>query len=319
MAVVMVKKRLASGEPCRKCVQSEELLRRRGLWDRIDQVVWADEADPASEGMVLAARFGVETAPFYIVDGEVVYRSALKLIRDVLSGSDPGDPETMEPAEVVRWALSRHGAETAIAFSGAEDVALIHMAAATGLPFVTITVDTGRLHPETYEFIDQVRERYGLDLRVTAPEAAEVSALVSEKGLLSFYRDGHQECCDVRKVRPLRRALEGRPAWLTGQRRDQAATRGELAVVESDRIFGLVKVNPLAAWSRDQVWSFIHDNDVPFNPLSARGFASIGCAPSTRPITFGQSERDGRWWWEEPEEKECGLHGGNQRERSPRS
>lgn len=310
MSVVMVKKRLASGEPCRKCIQSEDLLRKRGLWNRVDEVIWADEGDPSSAGMVLAAKHGIDTAPFYIVDGDVVYRSALKLIREVLSAR-ADDPEAMEPAEIVRWALERHGPETAIAFSGAEDVALIHLAAATGLPFVAVTVDTGRLHPETYEFIDQVRERYGLDLRVTAPDAAELAALVSAKGLFSFYRDGHRECCDIRKVRPLARALAGRPAWLTGQRRDQGATRGELAVVEDDPVFGLAKINPLAAWSRDQVWGFIRDNQVPFNPLSARGFASIGCAPCTRPITPGQSERDGRWWWEEPDAKECGLHAGN--------
>lgn len=310
MSVVMVKKRLASGEPCRKCVQSEELLRQRGLWEQIDRVVWADESDPGSEGMRLAAEHGVETAPFYIVDGERVVRSTLLLIREV-GAARAAEPETMEPQEVVRWALERHGAETAIAFSGAEDVAVIHMAAETGLPFVAITVDTGRLHPETYAFVDEIRERYDLDLRITAPDAAELEALVSAKGLFSFYRDGHGECCDIRKVRPLARALHGRPAWLTGQRRDQSATRGELAVVEHDPVFGLVKINPLAAWSRDDLWRFIHERGVPFNPLHARGFASIGCAPCTRPITPGQSERDGRWWWEEPEAKECGLHAGN--------
>jgi phosphoadenosine phosphosulfate reductase len=260
---------------------------------------------------VLARTHGVDTAPFYIAGG-VVYRSTLLLIREVLDAPRSGfDPESAEPAEIVRWALETHGPKTAVAFSGAEDVALIHIAAEVGLPFVALTIDTGRLHPETYAFIDEVRERYDLDLWITAPEAAEVSALVTTKGLFSFYRDGHAECCELRKVRPLTRALAGRPAWLTGQRRDQAATRGELAVVEDDRVFGLAKVNPLASWSRDQVWDFIRANDIPFNPLHARGFASIGCAPCTRPITPGQAEREGRWWWENEAAKECGLHAGN--------
>lgn len=308
MRVVMVKKRLSSGDACRKCVQSEELLRQRGHWERIDEVVWADESDPESPGARLAREHGVDTAPFYVVDGRV-YRSTLLLIREVLDAPAAGfDPESAGPAAIVRWALETHGGATAIAFSGAEDVALIHLAAATGLPFVALTVDTGRLHPETYAFIDEVRDRYDLDLVVTAPDAAEVSTLVSAKGLFSFYRDGHGECCDIRKVRPLARALAGRPAWLTGQRRDQAVTRGELAVVEDDRVFGLVKVNPLASWSRDRLWDFIRAEAIPYNPLHARGFASIGCAPCTRPITPGQAEREGRWWWEDDGAKECGLH-----------
>lgn len=316
MWVTMVKKRLASGEPCRKCVQSEELLRQRGLWNQIDEVVWADESDPSSAGHDLAHEHGVDTAPFYIADG-TAYRSTLLLIREVLDAA-PKDfaPEEGEPHEIVRWALERHGPETAVAFSGAEDVAVIHIASSTGLPFVAVTIDTGRLHPETYAFIDQVRERYDLDLKITAPDAVEVSSLVSAKGLFSFYRDGHRECCDIRKVRPLAAALRGRPAWLTGQRRDQATTRGELAVVEDDRLFGssgtpLAKINPLASWSREQVWGFIREHDIPFNPLHERGFASIGCAPCTRPITSGQTEREGRWWWENESTKECGLHAGN--------
>ena len=311
MSIVMVKKRLASGEPCRKCAQSEELLVERGLFERIDEIVWADEGDDSSPGSVLARAHDVDTAPFYIVDDSRVYRSTLLLIREVLEKRSGFDPEAATPAEVVEWALKTHGGQTAIAFSGAEDVALIHLAAKTGLPFVALTIDTGRLHPETYMFIDQVREHYDLDLVVTAPDATELSQLVNTKGLFSFYRDGHRECCDIRKVRPLAKALSGRPAWMTGQRRDQSATRGELAVVQDDQSFGLAKINPLAAWSRDQVWGFIRANDVPFNPLHARGFASIGCAPCTRPITPGQSEREGRWWWEEAEKKECGLHAGN--------
>ncbi len=214
-----------------------------------------------------------------------------------------------DPREILRRALQIYGAQTAISFSGAEDVALIHLAASTGLPFSAFTLDTGRLHAETVEFIEAVAERYEISIEVMTPDAAAVDALVAAKGLFSFYEDGHKECCQIRKVEPLRRALEGRPAWITGQRRDQSPdTRGGLDVIEQDATFGLVKVNPLAHWSGDQVWSLLEEEGVPTNPLHARGFRSIGCEPCTRPIRPGQHEREGRWWWEDTDKKECGLH-----------
>lgn len=336
MVVTMVKKRLASGEPCRKCAQTEDMLRRRGLWERIDEVVWAEEDDPDSPGMQLAARLGVERAPFFVVtDGsaEVVYESALKLIKERLSAEraaasadvtvpDDAPAADAEPLDIVRWGLERFGAACAIAFSGADDVVLVDLAARTGLPFSVLTVDTGRLHPETYEFLETVRSRYGVALHVAAAEPEPVQALVREKGLFSFYEDGHQECCGVRKVEPLRRALAGYRAWMTGQRRDQSAdTRADLGIVERDPTFAgagggaLTKLNPLAAWSSAQVWAYIHERGVPYNPLHERGFVSIGCAPCTRAIAPGQHERAGRWWWEEADKKECGLHAGNLRRR----
>ena len=141
--------------------------------------------------------------------------------------------------------------------------------------------------------------------------------LVKEKGLYSFYKDGHKECCGVRKVEPLRRALQSLDAWITGQRRDQSpSTRAQVAIVETDPVFSspeheLIKFNPLANWTSRQVWSYIRENNVPFNPLHERGFISIGCEPCTRAILPGQHEREGRWWWEEQTHKECGLHAGN--------
>ncbi|HLU66752.1 MAG TPA: phosphoadenylyl-sulfate reductase [Kofleriaceae bacterium] len=337
MHITMVKKRLRSGEACRKCVQTEEMLRQRGLWDRIDEVVWAEEDDPASAGMALAQRFGVETAPFFLVtddSGQVTaVRSALQLIREVLqprasTGTDAGPAREgaaaaaarladAGPEEILRWGLERYGADLVIAFSGSDDVALIDMAARSGLPFSVVVVDTGRLHPETYEFVERVRERYGIEIAVTSPDPVPLEALVRRKGLFSFYQDGHDECCAIRKVDPLRRVLAGFRAWATGQRRDQsAATRAALQVIEEDPVFSgvdgpLVKLNPLAAWSRDDLWRYLTDNDVPTNPLHGRGFASIGCAPCTRPIRPGQPEREGRWWWEDESKKECGLHAGN--------
>jgi phosphoadenosine phosphosulfate reductase len=207
----------------------------------------------------------------------------------------------------------------AISFSGAEDVVLVDMAAQLGIPFRAFSLDTGRLHPETYRYLDEVREHYGFELEFTFPDAAEVETLVNAKGLSSFLADSHKECCQVRKVAPLKRKLAGLDAWITGQRRDQSiGTRGEVAVVELDAAFStevrpLVKFNPLAAWSSAAVWDYIRANEVPYNPLHARGFTSIGCEPCTRAVLPNQHEREGRWWWENAADKECGLHAANLR------
>ncbi len=273
----MVKKRFANGETCKKCIQAEDLLKNRGLWDRIDEVVLADEADPASPGMRLAARLGVTLAPFFVVrddsGSEVVYESVLKLIGDRLKSAAQAPQAAGEvdveaaasgladshPSEILRWGLERFGASLGIAFSGAEDVVLVHMASELGLPFSVFCLDTGRLHPETYRFLDAVRKRYGVEIALMSPEAAALEAFVKRKGLFSFYDDGHEECCGVRKVAPLRRALAGLRAWATGQRRDQSpATRADILVVERDRTFSgvdgpLVKLNPLARWTSAQI------------------------------------------------------------------
>jgi phosphoadenosine phosphosulfate reductase len=335
----MIKKRLANGQTCPKCAQAEEFLKSRGLWDRIDEVVWADETDASSPGMQLAARFGVDAAPFFVVRDEgagagapapTVYESVLKLVKERLGGASSektsegpldGDVETAahalsarHPSEILRWGLERWGASLGIAFSGAEDVVLVHMAKESGLPFSVFCLDTGRLHPETYRFIDAVRKRYEVDIALIAPQAEALQAFVTRKGLFSFYDDGHHECCGVRKVEPLGRALSTLRAWATGQRRDQSpATRSAIAPVEYDRTHvgvqgPLVKVNPLAAWTSAQVWQYIRTNEVPFNSLHERGFVSIGCEPCTRPILPGEHERAGRWWWEDATKRECGLH-----------
>ena len=333
MRVTMVKKRLANGEPCRKCAQTQQMLERRGLWGRIDEVVWALEGQPDSPGLRLASRLGVELAPFFVVthpDGsEEVFTSALKLIKAHLSASTstasaPSAPldlsaaafelEAMNAPEIVRWGLERFGADCAIAFSGAEDVVVVDMAVRSGSPLSVFSLDTGRLHPETYGFIEAVRKKYGVTIDVMAPQAEALQSFVRTKGLFSFFEDGHKECCGVRKVEPLGRALSGRQAWMTGQRRDQSPTRVDVPVIQEDaghrRTDGspLIKLNPLAGWSRDQVWHYIRANEVPYNPLHERGFVSIGCEPCTRPTHPGQHEREGRWWWEETTQRECGLH-----------
>lgn len=226
------------------------------------------------------------------------------------------DYDNRHPRDIMTLALSQFD-NIAISFSGAEDVVLIELARRTGKPFRVFTLDTGRLHAETYRFIDQVRRHYGISIEVMFPDAAAVEQLVNQKGLFSFYDGDHKECCGIRKVAPLRRKLGILDAWVTGQRRDQSpGTRDSVPVAQKDSAFSdargtLVKFNPLANWSSAQVWNFIRANDVPWNPLHEKGFVSIGCEPCTRPVLPGQHEREGRWWWEEATAKECGLHSAN--------
>lgn len=221
-----------------------------------------------------------------------------------------------DPRDTLRLALENFD-NIAISFSGAEDVVLIDMAVKFRKDVPVFSLDTGRLHVETYRFLEQVRKHYGIAIDVMSPDAVGVEKLVREKGLYSFYQDGHKECCGVRKVMPLRRKLGTLDAWVTGQRRDQSpGTRAGVPVVEEDRAFSgagrtLYKFNPLSNWSSRQVWQYIRDNGVPFNELHQRGFISIGCEPCTRPVLPNQHEREGRWWWEEETMKECGLHAGN--------
>jgi phosphoadenosine phosphosulfate reductase len=203
---------------------------------------------------------------------------------------------------------------TAIAFSGAEDVVLIDIARRTGLPFEVFCLDTGRLHAETYRYIERVREHFGIAIELLSPVHSELEPFVRSKGLFSFFADGHQECCGIRTVGPLRRKLETVDAWVTGQRRDQSpGTRASVTHAEVDGLFKgrsgpLLKVNPLAEVSSDTVWSWIRERGIPYNELHSRGYKSIGCEPCTRSTLPGQHEREGRWWWEEQTKKECGLH-----------
>ncbi|MFY0663295.1 MAG: phosphoadenylyl-sulfate reductase [Natronospirillum sp.] len=220
-------------------------------------------------------------------------------------------PQT--PKDILRFAHEQFD-NIAISFSGAEDVVLIDLAKKVSKNVQVFTLDTGRLHAETYRFIDQVRKHYDLDLEILTPDQAKLEALVRAKGLFSFYEDDHKECCGIRKVDSLKRKLPNVDAWITGQRKDQSpSTRASVATVELDTVFGspdkpLVKFNPLANWTSQQLWEYIRMFDVPFNPLHERGFISIGCEPCTRPVLPGQHEREGRWWWEEATQKECGLH-----------
>ena len=223
---------------------------------------------------------------------------------------------TQSPQDILRYALANHD-NIAISFSGAEDVVLIDMAHKIRPDIQVFSLDTGRLHAQTYRFMEEVRERYAISIDVVYPEASRVEALVKEKGLFSFYQDDHKECCGVRKIAPLRKQLLTVDAWITGQRRDQSpGTRAEVPVIQDDKAFArpddkLTKFNPLANWTSKQVWDYIRENNVPYNALHDEGFISIGCEPCTRPTGPGQHEREGRWWWEEATKKECGLHAVN--------
>lgn len=220
------------------------------------------------------------------------------------------------PRSIIKDALARYE-NIAISFSGAEDVVLIELAHKMTDNLQVFMLDTGRLHAETYDFVERVRRHYNIDIQVLFPDAAEVEAMVNEKGLFSFYEDGHGECCGIRKVNPLRRKLATVDAWITGQRKDQSpGTRNDVPVVQLDDTFvgaggELVKFNPLANWSSKDVWDYIRMTEAPYNALHEKGFVSIGCQPCTRPVLPGQHEREGRWWWEEATQKECGLHAGN--------
>jgi len=208
-------------------------------------------------------------------------------------------------------AVARDHASAALASSfGAEDMVLTDMIDRHGLEIGIFTLDTGRLPEETYRLMAQTRERYRVALTVYAPEAPAVEAYVTDNGSNAFYESVmlRRECCYIRKVRPLKRALAGRSAWITGQRREQSPTRHDLPFEEWDAENGLTKFNPLAEWSGEEVWAYIRLHSVPTNALHDAGYASIGCAPCTRAIKSGEDERAGRWWWEEPQHKECGLH-----------
>lgn len=221
------------------------------------------------------------------------------------------------PHEILALALGEYAPDIGLSFSGADDVVLVDMAVKLGGTFRVFSLDTGRLPPETYQFLEKVRTHYGVTIDTYTPQAEAVQALVRQKGLFSFYVDGHQECCGIRKVEPLVRALAPLRAWVTGQRQDQSpGTRADVPVIQLDRTFGtperpLVKFNPLSFWTSKQVWAYIREHDVPYNALHDRGFISVGCEPCTRPTNPGQHERAGRWWWEEETKRECGLHAGN--------
>lgn len=221
----------------------------------------------------------------------------------------------MEPKVETALALMREacGAFTPAVLAsslGAEDMILLDLIAREKLPIDVFTLDTGRLPQETHDLLQLARSRYRIPITVYAPESSDVEAYTAAHGPNGFYDSValRQECCHLRKVKPLKRALVGKRAWLTGLRRAQSAGRSGVAFQEWDEGHGLQKFNPLADWSDRDMWNFIDTHEVPVNTLHAKGYPSIGCAPCTRAIAPGEDVRAGRWWWENPEFNECGLH-----------
>lgn len=217
------------------------------------------------------------------------------------------------PEEVLRWGLAEFGDRLAISTSfQATGMAIIDMAACiTGGNVQVFTLDTGRLYQETYDLVEQVRRRYGIRVEMLTPDSAELSRMLGIHGPNLFYETVSKRrlCCEVRKVRPLKKKLASLDAWVVGLRRSQSSSREAVQPVSIDEEHGgIVKLAPLAAWTEQEVWDYIKRNDVPTHKLYERGYTSIGCAPCTRPVQAGESERAGRWWWETEDDKECGIH-----------
>jgi phosphoadenosine phosphosulfate reductase len=193
---------------------------------------------------------------------------------------------------------------------GAEDQLLTHMLISIDPAFRIFTLDTGRLFPETYNLIQETKKRYQANLDVFFPDYSQVETMVREKGINLFYEsvENRKRCCEIRKIIPLKRALEGMDAWITGIRKDQTLNRFNTRLIEWDETYGLLKINPLYKWTEKMVSAYIRMHNIPINELHERGFPSIGCQPCTRPVAPGEDSRAGRWWWEDQGHKECGLH-----------
>ncbi|MBN2166979.1 MAG: phosphoadenylyl-sulfate reductase [Marinilabiliaceae bacterium] len=216
-----------------------------------------------------------------------------------------------DPREVILYFTKLFGSKIALSSSmGAEDQVLTQMIISLSPNTKIFTLDTGRLFPETYDLIDRTSKKYKTKIEVYFPSAQRVEEMVNKKGINLFFEsiDNRKECCNIRKIEPLKRAFENLDAWICGLRAEQSVTRKDIGVIEWDEANQLVKINPLAFWSEKQVWDYIKTNKIPYNPLHDKGFPSIGCYPCTRAIEPGEDVRAGRWWWENPDTKECGLH-----------
>lgn len=230
-------------------------------------------------------------------------KTTIKTLQEALQG------KTTE--EVLSYILNEFGSKVALASSlGAEDQVLTNLLLKTDKNARIFTLDTGRLNPETYDVLDRTNLKYGVKLEVFYPDYKKLEEFVNTKGINPFYEsiENRKMCCGIRKIEPLKRALSTLDLWITGLRRDQSVTREEMQIVEWDEGNNLIKLNPLIDWSEDDVWNYIKENRVPYNKLHDLGYPSIGCQPCTRAVKDGEDVRAGRWWWENPEHKECGLH-----------
>ena len=236
-----------------------------------------------------------------------------RLLRFITSG----EAEALGPQEILTWAIKNFhpGIALSCSFGAPEGLALLDMMHRIDPRSRVFVLDTGRLPQATYDLIDRVRERYDKEVEVLLPRAEDVQEMVRARGVNLFYEsiENRQLCCRLRKVEPLKRHLAGLDAWVSGLRRDQGITRADTPKVEIDYIHGgLVKVNPIADWTRDDVLAYVQAHNVPINRLHAEGYPSVGCEPCSRAVRPGEGERSGRWWWEQPETRECGIHVGEE-------
>ncbi len=215
------------------------------------------------------------------------------------------------PIELITFFLNEYKGRIALSSSlGLEDQVLTQMVCSIDKNAKIFTLDTGRLFPETYDLIHRTNLKYGIQIEVYFPDALQVEEMVRTKGINLFYNsvEDRKTCCYVRKIVPLRRAFAGLDVWICGLRKDQSVTRAEMRTIEWDEANGLIKLNPLIDWTEEQVRAYIKDQKIPYNPLHDKGYPSIGCQPCTREILPGEDLRAGRWWWESPDTRECGLH-----------
>jgi phosphoadenosine phosphosulfate reductase len=216
------------------------------------------------------------------------------------------------PEEVLKFICEQYGNKLSFASSlGAEDQVITHMLSGIKNKVRTFTLDTGRLFPETLNLLDNTNKRYGIKIEVYFPDKDKVEKMVNEKGINLFYDsvENRKECCNIRKILSIKRALKNADAWISGLRAEQSVTRHGLSFFDWDANSGLLKISPLIHWSEEQVWDYIRKYNIPYNKLHDEGYPSIGCQPCTRAIGEGEDIRAGRWWWEQPDLKECGLHG----------
>lgn len=219
--------------------------------------------------------------------------------------------QNLSAEDIIKYFLKEYKQDAALSSSlGAEDQVLTDMILKVDKDANIFTLDTGRLHPETYDVMDATNLKYGVKLNVFFPLNEKVEELYQKQGINGHFESiqNRKNCCNIRKMEPLKRALKPLKVWITGLRAAQSITRTDMPVVEYDENFEVIKVNPLINWSEEDVWNYIKQNNVPYNKLHDKGYPSIGCAPCTRPVKAGEDIRAGRWWWENPEHKECGLH-----------
>lgn len=275
---------------------------------------------PEPQWRVAAESMGVSYQQGYSHAAQKTVLEMRRAARRGTSAALPSDDQLVVWDQVIaaldlpgRLSFFRSRIEGRVVFTtsfGIEDQAVAHAILSNGLDIDVVTLDTGRLFPETYEVWAATEERYGVRIKAVYPDQDEVAALVARQGINGFYDsvEARKTCCQVRKVEPLNRALFGAQGWVTGIRADQSRNRNAMRFIEADTVRGLLKVNPLLDWSQDDAKAYAAEHGIPLNRLHEKGFASIGCAPCTRAIEPGEHERAGRWWWEEENKKECGLH-----------